>query len=352
MDCLQYEFDEIIDVRSATEYDVDCIPGAINLPALSAAERAEVGILHKTSPFEARRHGAGLVAFNLSRYLQTHLSSRPPEWRPLVYCWRGGARSGAVVEVFRRIGWQAQQLPGGYKTYRCEVIDSIANFAPNIQWVVIGGRTGTGKTHVLSALRNEGHCVVDLESLGNHRGSAFGGNGQQPSQRKFETRLCEALSALSSSPNAKTKPVFVEAESRKIGALHVPQPLLAAMRRAPVFYLHSTVQQRARRIVADYTSMKELDSFAEAAECIGKYVSARQKEAWMQQHAAKKWEALAESLLYSFYDIGYKKSLAANYANIESTVCIAPECEYSIKKTAQIIAQKAQLLPSGDNIRL
>ena len=200
-------FDEIIDVRSPAEYAEDRIPGAVNLPVLSDIEHAEIGKLYKTSPFAARLRGAGLLASNISAHLQNDYSSRPPEWRPLVYCRRGGQRSGAVVEILQRIGWKAQSLKGGYKQYRQEVITNTQKLAPTIQWTVVGGKTGAGKTELLRVLKDAGESVIDLEALGNHRGSAFGGNGAQPSQRLFESHLFAELSQLP--PN---RPVFVEAE--------------------------------------------------------------------------------------------------------------------------------------------
>ena len=333
--------DEIIDVRSPPEYAEDCVPGAVNQPALSAAERAEVGALHKESPFEARRRGAGMVASNLSLYLKTHWAGRPASWRPLVYCWRGGARSGAVVEVLQRVGWKARQLPGGYKRYRREVMETIADLAPKMQWRVVGGCTGAGKTHVLSALCKSGAQTVDLEALGEHRGSAFGASGKQPSQRRFESRLCAALLSLDAG-----LPVFVEAESRKIGAIHLPQPLLSAMRNAPMFFLRAEAEARARRLVADYPAMREHAPFAAAVEAIGGYVGGRQKEEWLRQHAAGEWESLAASLL-SFYDAGYQKSLAANYANIAAEVAVVPDSINSIQTAAKEIQNSACLENGG-----
>ena len=338
-------FDEIIDVRSPSEYAEDGVPGAVNLPALSDAERAEIGLLHRDSPFEARRRGAGMLAANIALHLRAHLAERPAEWRPLVYCKRGGQRSGAVVEVLRRVGWDACQLPGGYKVYRQAVLDGLQTLPSKIQWQVLGGKTGAGKTSLLAALRESGAAVLDLEALGNHRGSAFGGNGEQPSQRRFESRLFAELSSL-----PQDQPVFAEAEGRKIGLLHMPQKMLQAIRRAPVFYLDANLQHRAQKIVSDYPEMTDFARFESAASAIEKFVGVRRREFWRACHTENKWQELAADMLLSFYDVGYQKSLAANYGTPREVLPVNPNCPDSLQQTAQLLRKKARVLSGSDTI--
>ncbi|MGI9297170.1 MAG: tRNA 2-selenouridine(34) synthase MnmH [Gammaproteobacteria bacterium] len=338
-------FDEVIDVRSPAEYAEDCIPGAVNLPALSNAERAEVGALHRRSPFAARLRGAGMVAANIAAHLRAHLAARPPGWRPLVYCKRGGQRSGAVVEVLRRVGWDAAQLAGGYKIYRIAVMDGIRALPPQIRFRALGGKTGAGKTALLRMLADGGAAALDLEKLGNHRGSAFGDVGAQPSQRRFESRLFAAMSVL-----PKNAPVFVEAEGRKIGRLHLPQPLLFAMRNAPVLYLDAELRERARRIAADYAAFFDPDKFESAAAAIGKYVGAKRLRLWNMHHSGGEWETLAADMLSSFYDPGYQKSLAANYAAPSAVFAVNPNRLESMQKTAALLAQTADCAAGGDKM--
>ena len=340
-------FDEIIDVRSPAEYAEDCIPGARNLPALSNSERAEIGALHRNSPFAARRLGAGMVAANIAAHLRAHLASRPPEWRPLIYCKRGGQRSGAVAEVLQRVGWDAARLAGGYKTYRAAVRDGIGALSPKIQWRALGGKTGAGKTALLRLLQNAGAAAIDLEALGNHRGSAFGDVGLQPSQRRFESRLFAELSAL-----PQDAPVFVEAEGRKIGRLHLPQPLLAAMRRAPVFYLDAVLRDRARRIVADYAAFFDAAKFESAAAAIGKYVGAQRRRLWDKHHSGGEWEMLASDMLSSFYDVGYQKSLTTNYGAPSAVFRVDPNHSESMQKTAALLRAKASFAAGGDKMAI
>jgi len=117
------EFDEVIDVRSEAEFAEDHIPGAINCPALNNEERARVGTRYKqVSPFDAKKLGAALISVNIARHLRERFQDKPRHWRPLVYCWRGGGRSGALTHVMTQIGWRARRLEGGYKAYRRAVI--------------------------------------------------------------------------------------------------------------------------------------------------------------------------------------------------------------------------------------
>ncbi|MGI9338608.1 MAG: tRNA 2-selenouridine(34) synthase MnmH [Gammaproteobacteria bacterium] len=309
-DCFD-NFDDIIDARSPAEYAADCIPGAVNIPALDNEQRRAIGILHKSDPFAARLRGATMLAENIAVYLRAGFAEKPQHWRPLVYCQRGGQRSGAVVEVLRRIGWQAAQLDGGYKTYRRIVINGIAECAAAARWIVVIGKTGVGKTELLSELAKQGEAVLDLEKLANHRGSVFGGMGGQPSQRRFESLLYLAMKQL---PNNHA--VFVESEGRKIGGLHLPAPMLSAMRAsADAVLLSASVASRAERIhrqYAGYAASEEL--FAEAVGKIATYAGKTRVQKWRKMHNENDISQLLADMLQNFYDIGYDKSLRANYS--------------------------------------
>ena len=294
------DFDEIIDVRSPAEYAEDCIPQAINLPALQNNERAVVGKLYQDDPFAARKRGAGLLAANLARHLEGVLSSRPMSWRPLIYCWRGGQRSGAVVETLRRIGWPAAQLAGGYKAYRTAVLSGLKTPAAKKHWFVIAGKTGVGKTLLLNNLK--GADTLDLENLANHRGSVFGGRGAQPSQRKFESTLYAALAKITD--NA---PAFVESESRKIGLLHMPSTLLATMRQAPIIHIRADLQDRVRYIRVEYDDyIKDEKMFNDTVSQLAVYAGKKRTATWRDMHKQGQYDELVADLLVSFYDVGYE----------------------------------------------
>src|SRR5262245_47269410 len=221
------DFDTVIDARTPSEFAEDHIPGAISAPVLYDAERTEVGTLYKqASAFEAKKVGGALVARNVARHIENHWKENPKSWRPLVYCWRGGKRSGAMAHILREIGWDAQTLPGGYKAYRRWVVEELEKKPGNLEFFVVHGPTGSGKSRLLSALARAGAQVLDLEQLAAHRGSVLGGlpDQPQPTQKMFESRLLEAMSRLDAN-----KAVYVEGESKKIGQLQVPEALIARM---------------------------------------------------------------------------------------------------------------------------
>ncbi|MCL1917189.1 MAG: tRNA 2-selenouridine(34) synthase MnmH [Peptococcaceae bacterium] len=244
--------DAIIDVRSPAEFAEDHIPGALNCPVLSNDERHEVGLLYAHAPFEARKLGAGLVAKNIAAMLQTPAFDHPKNWRPLIYCWRGGMRSQSAALWLNLIGWRARYLSGGYKTWRKHVIHVLDTLPPQFQWRVICGATGSGKTRLLTALAQQGEQTLDLEDLAAHRGSVLGDlpDRRQPAQKEFETRLAEHIEG--SDP---AKVIYVEAESRKIGKLTLPNALIEAMRAAPCLEICATEKARLAYLLDDYAHL-------------------------------------------------------------------------------------------------
>src|SRR5438477_2020231 len=222
------EYPDRIDVRSPTEFAEDHVPLASNHPVLDDPERARIGTLYASSPFAARKLGAAIVARNIASMLETAFAELPREWRPLVYCWRGGQRSRALTQVLHEVGWRAVQLEGGYRAYRRHVVAELTRVPQRFAYVVICGLTGTGKSRLLAALAAAGAQTLDLEGIARHRGSLLGDfpGVEQPSQKAFETAIAAALDALDAS-----RIVYVESESKRIGRLQLPEALLACMRR-------------------------------------------------------------------------------------------------------------------------
>ena len=244
------EFDEIIDVRTPAEFAEDHIPGAINCPVLSDEERITVGTLYKqVSPFEARKAGAALVAKNIAHHLQTRFHDRPKSWRPLIYCWRGGQRSGAMSIILSQVGWAAHKLEGGYKTYRRDVLEKLEALPQSFTFRVICGPTGSGKSRLLNALAESGQQVLDLEMLAKHRGSVLGKLPEQaqPSQKWFDSALLQAMQSLD-----PARPVFVEAESNKIGQITLPPALITAMHASVCLVLETPQSIRVAGLLEDY----------------------------------------------------------------------------------------------------
>ncbi|MCL4153006.1 UNVERIFIED_CONTAM: hypothetical protein GTU68_052311 [Idotea baltica] len=242
-DILNHGFDTVIDVRSPAEFAEDHVPGAINLPALSNEERARVGTIYvQETPFKARKIGAALVARNVAAHLDGPLKDMDGGWQPLVYCWRGGQRSGSFASILSQIGWRAEVVEGGYQSYRNLVHDALYETALPHRLILLDGNTGTAKTDILHRLNALGVQVLDLEGLANHRGSLLGAmEGGQPAQKGFETALACALDALD-----PKRPVLVEAESSKVGARIVPPSLWSAMKAAPRIEIDAPLDARAQ----------------------------------------------------------------------------------------------------------
>jgi tRNA 2-selenouridine synthase len=306
------EFDAIIDARSPGEFAEDRLPGAISLPVLDDEQRARVGTLYKqVSAFEAKKLGAALVSRNIAHHIETHLLDQPRSWRPLVYCWRGGQRSGAFSHILREIGWDAQRLQGGYKAWRRHVIEQLDLLPPSFRFRVVSGATGSGKSRLLEAIAARGGQVLHLEELAAHKGSVLGSlpDTPQPAQKGFESQLLAALTALD-----PARPVFVEAESRKIGRLQVPDALLAAIRGAPGLRIEAPLAARVEFLLHDYDYA--VADPAWLVERLGHLRGLQSNEIlarWQTLIAAGAFPVLVEELLTQHYDPLYQRSQAHNY---------------------------------------
>ena len=246
----RHAFDTIIDARSPAEFARDHIPGAVNCPVLDDDERHTVGTVYKqVGAFEARRIGGAMVAANLARHLRESFSEKPANWKPMVYCWRGGLRSGSMTTWLRLVGWDAQQLAGGYKSWRRHVIDTLVEKAPTLSLVVVCGATGSAKTRVLHALAEQGHQTLDLEMLACHKGSLLGAlpGVPQPTQVAFETAIASVLDKAD-----PLRPLYVEGESARIGQLNVPVPLVERMRASPCVEVDASLPARLDFLLRDY----------------------------------------------------------------------------------------------------
>ena len=315
-------FDTIIDVRSPAEYAEDHVPGAISAPVLDNEERARVGTLYKqVSPFDAKKLGAALVAKNIARHIEEQFAGKPRDWRPLVYCWRGGKRSGAMAHILREIGWDAWGVEGGYKAYRHFIVDTLSTLPLHFDFRVVHGTTGSGKSRLLRALRDAGAQVLDLEDLAAHRGSVLGPlpDRPQPAQKMFETLLWDNLRGFD-----PARPVYVEGESKKIGQLQVPEALMHAMRASECVLLEAGRDTRIALLSDEYKHY-----FADPAglyaqlDCLHTLYGTKVIDDWKGLAARGEWDVLVGSLLDDHYDPAYRRSALRNFVKLPHAVTVS-----------------------------
>ncbi|MDZ7858688.1 tRNA 2-selenouridine(34) synthase MnmH [Sphaerotilus sp.] len=336
-------FDTVIDARSPSEYALDHLPGAINCPVLDDEERRIVGTLYKQQgAFEARRVGGAMVAANLARHLRECFHDRPASWRPLVYCWRGGMRSGSMVQWLRLVGWDAQQLAGGYKRFRGHVIAQIEAISPQLPLQVLCGPTGSAKTALLQALAAQGAQVLDLEGLAVHKGSVLGKvpGAAQPSQKRFETQLALQLEAFD-----LTRPVFVEAESRKIGQISLPTPLLERLRASPCIEIVASPEARLDYLLRDYAYLG--DDGPRLAQTLGQLHGLQANETitrWQAWAVAGALRPLFAELMALHYDPLYLRSQNGHYQRLRSAVQVEAAAldEAALQALATEIAERTR----------
>ncbi|HEX7749949.1 MAG TPA: tRNA 2-selenouridine(34) synthase MnmH [Bordetella sp.] len=318
-------FDALIDARSPSEFALDHVPGAINCPVLDDQERRIVGTLYvQQSAFEARRVGGAMVAANIARHLREQFHDKPKNWRPLVYCWRGGMRSGSFVTWLRLVGWDAQQLKGGYKAWRGHVIAGNEDLAAAMPLRVLCGPTGSAKTRVLHELARLGEQVLDLEGLAGHRGSVLGAipGVEQPSQKRFETLLHAAMSSFD-----LARPVWVEAESRKIGRLSLPECLVTRLRASPVVEIAAPLGARLDYLLRDYAWLgDDPEGLSAKIASLKGLLSNETLERWQAWARARALPALFEEMMILHYDPLYARSQGRNFQRLGQAVSMpAPD---------------------------
>ncbi len=330
-------FDEIIDARSPGEYEDDHLPGAMSCPVLDDEQRARVGTLYKqSSPFAARKIGGVWVAQNIATHIERLFLEKPRDWRPLVYCWRGGQRSGAFTHILRQIGWDAQRLEGGYKAWRRHVLEGLATRPQYFRYRIVGGATGSGKSRLLEALASQGAQVLHLEEFAGHKGSVLGQlpNTIQPSQRMFESRIHQALSCF-----CADRPVFVEAESRRIGSVQLPDTLLAMIRAAPVLHIEATTAARIDFLLRDYNYfLADPAWLMERLEQLRGLQSNETLGRWTELVQGGRFRELVTELLEIHYDPLYRRSQANNYAGLSQARIIATD-DLSPERMAELAGE-------------
>jgi tRNA 2-selenouridine synthase len=319
------EFDAIIDARSPSEFAEDHIPGAINCPVLDDAQRIRVGTMYKqVNAFEAKKLGAVLIARNIALHIETLFIDKPKDWKPLIYCWRGGNRSAAMAHIFAKIGWPVIQLDGGYKEYRRHVNTTMAELAGRFAFKVVCGPTGSGKSRLLQVLAAQGAQVLDLEQLAAHRGSVLGNlpTALQPSQKAFESRIWELLRHCD-----PALPIFVESESKKVGNLRVPDALMEKIRASDCISLTLAGPDRVKLLMEDYRHFVTDPALLNGQlSCLTALHGRETISRWKQMALAGQMEELVEELLAKHYDPAYLQSIKRNFSQFtEAQVLELPD---------------------------
>jgi tRNA 2-selenouridine synthase len=318
------QFDEIIDVRTPPEFREDHIPGALNFPVLTEEERERVGTLYKqVSSFEAKKIGAALISRNIARHIEDYFAGKPKNWRPLIYCWRGGKRSGAMAHILSEIGWKVARLEGGYKAYRRRVIDDLASLPQSFRFEVVCGPTGSGKSRFLQALAAAGGQVLDLEQLAAHRGSVLGNlpDAPQPAQKMFDSLIWHQLRHFD-----PAQPVYVEAESKKVGQLRVPDALIERMwQHGHCVLLEVESAQRVQLLKEEYAHfIADPQSLLEKVACLKDLHSKERLTHWNTLAQAGCWDEFVLDMLLSHYDPAYHRSTLKHYPQLDQATRVQP----------------------------
>lgn len=317
------DFSAVIDARSESEYAQDRLPGALNWPVLNDAQRHSVGTIYaQVSPFEAKKRGAALAAANIARHIECELTDVGRTWQPLVYCWRGGKRSGSLALVLDQIGFKVSLIEGGYKAFRTAVLADLPLQARRHQYRVVCGPTGSGKTRLLQALERAGAQVLDLEDLACHRSSVLGliPGQQQPTQKRFDTLVWDKLRLFD-----PARPVYIESESRKVGNLAVPESLIGAMRASPCLRLELPDGERVKLLLEDYAFfVADPALFCERLDALVTLRGRELVEGWQAQVRAGDVEPVVRELLTTHYDPGYAASIERNFTQYGNAETIAP----------------------------
>jgi tRNA 2-selenouridine synthase len=333
-------FDDLLDARSPAEYAEDHLPDAVNVPVLDDAQRELVGTIYKQrGAFEAKRVGAPIVARNIAAAIERLFADKPRNWKPLVYCWRGGGRSNSLAHVLRQVGWDARRIDGGYKAFRKQVVQDLATLPERFDFRVVCGATGSGKSRLLEALAKMGAQVLDLEVLAAHRGSVLGDlpGAPQPSQKAFETAIWSGLSQAD-----PARPVYVESESKKVGNLRVPERLIERMRESRCIRLEADVDTRVALLLEDYAHfVGDPHALQSKLDLLRDLHGVERIAQWKEHLDNGRWQPLVRDLLESHYDPAYKRSLFRNYRDAQSAAAVAVD-EITAEGFARLARQVAR----------
>ncbi len=332
------DFSTVIDARSPGEYAEDHLPGAVNWPSLNDEERQQVGTQYKqVNAFEAKKRGAALVARNVAAHIEREVLDKPKDWQPLVYCWRGGKRSGSLALILDQIGFKVSLVEGGYKAFRAALVADLPAQVQRLNYQVVCGTTGSGKTRFLQALAAQGAQVLDLEALAKHRSSVLGllPGQAQPTQKAYDTLIWTALQQFDAS-----RPVYIESESKKVGNVTVPESLITAMRASPCLRIDLAEAERVKLLLQDYDFfVKDIEFFCDRLGALTEARGAAVVAQWQAQARGGQVADVVQDLLVQHYDPVYLQSMRRNFVQYEAAKVLEPQ-----DHTAEAMAALAQQL--------
>ena len=317
------QFDTLIDARSEGEYAEDHLPGALNWPTLNDEERKSIGTLYKqVNAFEAKKRGAALAARNIGKHIEAYVLDKPRDWAPLAYCWRGGKRSGSLSLVLDQIGFRVSLVEGGYKAFRAAMLQDMEACAARLQFQVICGTTGSGKTRLLHALLATGAQVLDLEDLARHRSSVLGAlpGVPQPTQKRFDTLVWEQLRSFD-----PERIVFVESESKKVGNVALHPALVERMRSSPCSVIDLSLDQRVELLMEDYAYFTvHPEHFCNRLDALTAQRGKMVIEGWKDAVRKGDLRPVVQELLTAHYDPVYLQSMERNFTQFGQAVRLSP----------------------------
>jgi len=307
---LATQYDEIIDVRTPLEFEEDHIVGAINLPVLTNEQRVQVGSLYHKDRMAGRKLGAALITANISQHILEHFTSKAGNYRPLVYCWRGGQRSRSMALILREIGFQAAIFQGGYKGYRQLVRETVQeselnNRIDEFRFILMSGTTGSGKSLILETLQKRGEQMIHLELLARHKGSVLGNypGEVQPSQKLFESQLFHLLQ-FEMDPS---KIIWLEYESFKIGNITVPKKVSNKMVESDRVHIEATLDDRVSYILQDYSYIcADPEALKATLRRLDRLAGKKMVDSWRELVDDGKFEELVRNLVVDYYDRCYR----------------------------------------------
>ncbi|WP_040211141.1 tRNA 2-selenouridine(34) synthase MnmH [Clostridium polynesiense] len=306
-DVLNYTDYILIDVRSPKEYSEATIPGAVNIPLFLDEEREVVGTVYmQESTEKARRLGVEFVSKRLPEIYDSIIKYSKEYDKIIFFCARGGMRSGSIYSLTSSLGVNSYRLKGGYKGYRDFINKELPKINEEIKYIVLHGKTGTGKTKLLYKLKDIGFDILDLEKNANHRGSLLGsvGLGCCNSQKQFESLIYEELR------NRKSNWIFVEGESKRIGRTIIPEYIWNSMGEGYHLLLDTSMENRVKIILEDYTKHDSSEEdIIEALNVMRKHISSNNIDLYTEMVRNKRYEEVAESLMLKYYDPMYMNSM-------------------------------------------